>query len=165
MPLKNLRSLAVALLVVATAACAPLQVPTGPGAPVGSARPVGVDGASQQPKAGGAEEQESSRTAPKAILPAHPVINPAQAAVSSLLQEAWGYYRAANYQRAIAIAERAQRLDAQRGEVYLVLASNYFALGQYHLAEQLSQRGLSFSQHDLTLRRKLQNLIQKIRSV
>ncbi len=152
MLLKIVRPLAVATIILLTSACAPLQTPTGTTAPAESRQPG---------RASPAEQQEE--LAPKKIAPARQTVSPAQKAVSSLLQEGWGYYRVENHERSIAIAERAQRLDPQRAEVYLLLASSYFAQGKKGLAEQLGQRGLSFSQSDATIRRKLQSLLAQIR--
>ena len=145
------RLVAVATITLAASACAPLQTSTSAPAPVesrqpGQASPVGAP----------------SEAAPKKIAPARQTSSPAQKAVSSLLQEGWANYRIENYPRAMAIAERAQRLDPQRAEVYLLLASSNFAQGKRGLAEQLAQRGLSFSQSDAMIRRKLQSLLAQI---
>jgi tetratricopeptide (TPR) repeat protein len=147
------RLMGVATIALVTSACAPLQTSTSAPAPVesrqsGQARPV----------------DKPNQAAPKKIAPAQQTSSPAQKAVSSLLQEGWTYYRVENYQRSMAIAERAQRLDPQRAEVYLLLASSNFAQGKRGLAEQLAQRGLSFSQSDATIRRKLQSLLAQIHS-
>ncbi len=144
------RSVLIATITLLASACAPLQTSTS--APVesrqsGQARPVA----------------KPDQAAAKKIAPARQTRSPAQQAVSSLLQDGWTYYRVKNYPRAMAIAERAQRLDPQRAEVYLLLASSDFAQGKRGLAEQLAQRGLSFSQSDATIRRKLQSLLAQIR--
>ena len=146
------RLVAVATITLAASACAPLQTSTSAPAPVesrqpGQASPVGAP----------------SEAAPKKIAPARQTSSPAQKAVSSLLQEGWANYRIENYPRAMAIAERAQRLDPQRAEIYLLLAKSYFAQGKSEVAEQLSQRGLSFSQSDVVIRRQLQGLLAQIR--
>ncbi|MBQ0721273.1 MAG: tetratricopeptide repeat protein [Gammaproteobacteria bacterium] len=151
MLLRVARPLAVATIVLATSACAPLLTSPGPSVPVESRQPGSASPAEKQ-----------SEAEPKKIAPARQTVSPAQRAVSSLLQEGWGYYRQENYQRSIAIAERAQRLDPQRAEVYLLLARSYFAQGQSGLAEQLGQRGLSFSQNDIGIRRQLQSLLAQI---
>ncbi|OUS17399.1 hypothetical protein A9Q88_03955 [Gammaproteobacteria bacterium 50_400_T64] len=150
--------LIIVALVVATSACAPLQTSSGPAAPVDSRSAPASPGFP-----GTAETEPVEKTSPKKIAPAEQVASPAHKAVSALLQEGWSYYRAENYDRSIAIAERAQRLNPRRAEVYLLLAKSYFASGQSQLAEQLSQRGLSFSQSDVTIRRKLQRLLVQIR--
>ncbi|MEZ0121306.1 MAG: tetratricopeptide repeat protein [Candidatus Reddybacter sp.] len=129
-----------------------MQTTTGSAAPIESRQPGQVSPA-----------EESREPALKKIVPARQTMSPAQRAVTSLLKEGWGYYRIENHERSIAIAERAQRLDPQRAEVYLLLAESYFAIGQLQLAEQLSQRGLLLSQNDATIRRKLQRLLDEIR--
>ena len=147
------RPLSVAAIVVATSACAPLQTTTGSAAPIESRQPEQT-----------IPVVKPQAPAPKKIVPARQTASPAQSAVTSLLKEGWGYYRIENYELSIAIAERAQRLDPQRAEVYLLLAKSYFAIGQRQLAEQLSQRGLLFSQNDATIRRQLQSLLKDIRT-
>jgi len=146
------RLLPVALIALLTSACAPLQTSTGAPAPVESRQP----GKSHPVEKG-------DESAGKKIAPARQVVSPAQQAVSFLLQEGWAYYRVDNYERSIAIAERAQRLDPQRAEIYLLLASSYFAQGKSDVAEQLSRRGLSFSQGDVTIQRQLQSVLAQIR--
>lgn len=145
------RLVLVTAITLVTSACAPLQTSTSAPAPVES-RQSGQASSVEKP----------SQVAPKKIAPAQQTSSPAQKAVSSLLQEGWANYRVENYQRAMAIAERAQRLDPQRAEVYLLLASSNFAEGKHGLAEQLIQRGLSFSQSDAMIRRKLQSLLAQI---
>lgn len=144
--------LIIATIVSVTTACAPLQTTTGAGTPAEQGQPEQISPAASP------EEQ-----VPKKIAPAQHAVNPAQRAVTSLLKEGWAYYRIENHERSIAIAERAQRLDPQRAEVYLLLAKSYFAIGQPQLAEQLGQRGLLLSQNDATIRRKLQLLLDEIR--
>ena len=146
------RLLPVALLVMLSSACAPLQTSTGAPAPIESRQPGKIR-----------PVEKADESPAKKIAPARQAVSPAQKAVSSLLQQGWGYYRVGNYERSIAIAERAQRLDSQRAEIYLLLAKSYFAQGKSEVAEQLSQRGLSFSQSDVVIRRQLQDLLAQIR--
>lgn len=146
------RPLTIATIVLATSACAPLQTTTGSAAPIESRQP-GQVGPAVEPQV----------PASKKIVPARQTMSPAQRAVTSLLKEGWGYYQIESHERSIAIAERAQRLDPQRAEVYLLLAKSYFAIGQLQLAEQLSQRGLLLSQNDAAVRRQLQSLLNEIR--
>ena len=141
----------VATMTLVTSACAPLQTSTSGPVPVESRQPGQAS-----------PVEKPSQAAPKKIAPARQTSSPAQKAVSSLLQEGWANYRIENYPRAMAIAERAQRLDPQRAEVYLLLASSNFAQGKRGFAEQLAQRGLSFSQSDAMIRRKLQSLLAQI---
>ncbi len=146
------RPLIVATIVFAATACAPLQTTTGAGAPVEQGQPEQISPA-----------ENPQELSPKKIAPARHTLSPAQRAVTSLLKEGWAYYRIENHERSIAIAERAQRLDPQRAEVYLLLAKSYLALGQSQLAEQLGQRGLLLSQNDATVRRRLERLLHDIR--
>ena len=81
---------------------------------------------------------------------------PAGKAVASLLEQAWQYYRNDNTDSAIAVAERALRLDARSGEAYLVLASSYLRQGQQALAKQFARRGLVYSPSGSSLSDRLQ---------
>lgn len=87
---------------------------------------------------------------------------PAQAAVAGLLKQAWTHYRNGNLDGAIAVAERAQRLDPRNPETYLVLASSYFADARSDMAEQLARRGIAFSAPGTVVRGRLQSLLQQI---
>jgi hypothetical protein len=93
------------------------------------------------------------------IAPSTSAEKPAQRAVQSLIDEAWGHYRNDDPDKAIAVAERAQRLDARSGEVYLVLASSYLIQGKQQLAEQFARRGISYSAVGSALRNRLQQLL------
>jgi Flp pilus assembly protein TadD len=84
---------------------------------------------------------------------------PAQKAVQGLLDEAWTHYRNNDPDKAIAVAERAQRLNDRSAEVYLVLASSYLVQGKQEIAEQFARRGLSYSSVGSTLRNRLQQLL------
>ncbi len=96
------------------------------------------------------------------IAPATAAAKPAQKAVKSLIDEAWVHYHNDNPGKAIAVAERAQRLDTRSGEVYLVLASSYFIQGKQQLAEQFARRGISYSVVGSALRNRLQQLLGQI---
>ena len=150
------KTLCLPLFLVCTtlfiSACSPLLTNGG--------SPVYVPSEQQAP------QQTPTKKAPpaKIIAPAKTKVNPAQKAVTSLLQEAWQQHRAGNHQLSISITERAQRLDARRAEIYLLLARNYFTMGQHKLAQQLSQRGLSFSQNDKVIRQRLKNLLSEIQT-
>ena len=76
------------------------------------------------------------------ITPSEPVQVAPGGAVSRLLEEAWRYNKAGDYDRSNAVAERALRINHTEPEVYLVMASNYFAMTQLRLAEQLARQGL-----------------------
>lgn len=160
-------------LVLITSACAPLQTraPVSDSSPTGGQSGVSIGDPKVESKPGVLPKVQPKvlpkvqpNIPPKKIMPVEGVTSPAQKAVTSLLEEGWSYYRTENHERSISIAERAQRLDPLRAEVYLLLANNYFAQGQNTLAEQLSRRGLSVSQGDAAVRRQLQSLLVKIQA-
>lgn len=84
---------------------------------------------------------------------------PTKPAVAALLRDAWAHYRASNYDSAIAVAERAQRIDARNPEVYLVLASSHAAQGDAAAARGLARKGLGFSAAGSSIRARLQQLL------
>lgn len=74
-----------------------------------------------------------------------PVTRPAslsRGAVTELLEQAWQLHRFGNFQRSIAVAERALRLDRYESNVYLILAANHVATENFQLAEHLIRQGL-----------------------
>ncbi|MBV1931294.1 MAG: hypothetical protein KUG71_06220 [Porticoccaceae bacterium] len=143
------------------AACAPIRQ-TG-SVPVYTSSPSvtsNSDTSNSDTTAGLELEDPTRPTEPEyEIAPSTPAEKPAQKAVQSLLDEAWMHYRNDDPDRAIAMAERAQRLDARSGEVYLVLASSYLIQGKQQLAEQFARRGISYSAVGTTLRNRLQQLL------
>lgn len=84
-------------------------------------------------------------------------------AVASLLEEAWRLNRANDYDRSNAVAERAMRIDHAEPEVYLVMASNYVAMMQLQLAEQLVRQGLPLAGQKPGVKAELQSLLSRIR--
>lgn len=84
------------------------------------------------------------------------------AAIASLLEQAWQLHNNGDYDRSIAIAERAQRIDASYAEIYLLLASNYYALSQLRLAEQLARQGLPLVGNLWDIERRLKQLLALI---
>ncbi len=84
-------------------------------------------------------------------------------AVASLLDEAWRLNRAREYDRSNAVAERAMRIDHAEPEVYLVMASNYVAMTQLQLAEQLVRQGLPLAGQKPGIKAELQSLLTRIR--
>lgn len=85
-------------------------------------------------------------------------------AVASLLDEAWRLNRAREYDRSNAVAERAMRIDHAEPEVYLVMATNYVAMTQLQLAEQLVRQGLPLAGRQPGVKSQLQSLLVKIQS-
>ncbi|HEY7886310.1 MAG TPA: tetratricopeptide repeat protein, partial [Cellvibrionaceae bacterium] len=67
-------------------------------------------------------------------------------AVDSLLQQAEAEYQRGNYERAIATAERALRIDRRNGAIYLLLAQSYWQQALPVQSEQFARQGLRYSQ-------------------
>ncbi len=67
-------------------------------------------------------------------------------ATASLVSQARAQYQAKNYQGAIAIAERALRIDRRAPDVYLILAQSYMQLANTQLALQFVQQGIRYAQ-------------------
>lgn len=133
---------------LALAACAPL-VP-GPDAPVGE-RP---EAAPAPPPA----EPEAPVEAPSS--PARPVPPPVAAdAVATLVGDARRAAAEGRHEAAVALAERAQRLDPRAPEPYLVLARAHQALGRAAQARQLALRGLASSPPGSGVRADLEALL------
>ncbi|HOY22342.1 MAG TPA: tetratricopeptide repeat protein [Cellvibrio sp.] len=78
-------------------------------------------------------------------------------ATASLVSQARTQYQAKNYQGAIAIAERALRIDRRAPDVYLILAQSYMQLANTQAALQFVQQGIRFAQAGTDL---AQTLIQ-----
>jgi tetratricopeptide (TPR) repeat protein len=83
-------------------------------------------------------------------------------AVSRLLEEAWRHNKAGDYDRSNAVAERALRINHTEPEVYLVMASNYFAMTRLSLAEQLARQGLPLAGRNPAVKADLQSLLARI---
>ena len=141
-------------------ACAPM--PQKSGAPIHDATPS-VTG-KPPPAAKPPSVQQHPPPQGSAIVPSENTLKPAQKAVKSLVDEAWDHYQNNEPSRAIAVAERAQRLDARSADVYLVLATSYLALGKQQVAEQFARRGISYSAVGSTVRSQLQQLIEQLSS-
>jgi tetratricopeptide (TPR) repeat protein len=67
-------------------------------------------------------------------------------ATASLVSQARTQYQAKNYQGAIAIAERALRIDRRAPDVYLILAQSYMQLANTQVALQFVQQGIRYAQ-------------------
>lgn len=142
---------ALALVVlVAMAGCAPIMVPVG-GAPSGPP--------SQPPSM----PQPEPRPQGDLIVPSGPATERASGgAVASLLEDAWRYNRLGEYDRSNAVVERALRINHAEPEIYLIMASNYFAMAQLQLAEQLARQGLPLASGNAAVKRDLQQLLSQI---
>ena len=150
---RNLKLLSGLSALLVLAACAPMQsqppapvvVPspptTGPAAPPAPAKPAPVPEVRPPP--------------PRVVSP--PV---APDAVSALLQQASSEAQAGHHDAAIALGERAQRLDPRAPEVYLVLGRARLARGQPAEARQLALKGLALSITGTEVRRELEALLR-----
>ena len=67
-------------------------------------------------------------------------------ATASLVSQARAQYQAKNYQGAIAIAERALRIDRRVPDAYLILAQSYMQLANTQVALQFVQQGIRYAQ-------------------
>jgi tetratricopeptide (TPR) repeat protein len=88
---------------------------------------------------------ESSRPTP-APEPAPRAVEPATDAVTGLLAQARAAREAGETERALALLERAQRLDPARGALYLELARTHAAAGNAAQAQAFAERGLLYCQ-------------------
>jgi tetratricopeptide (TPR) repeat protein len=146
----RLLSVSVIFLAIALSACAPMQR-----APVGTSTPLPTE-AEQTERPPASTEEPVIQSEERA---AQPVTNPA---VTSLVNQGWRHLQQDNYEAALSVAERAQRIDPRSPEVYLLMANAQFSLYQLSVAEQLTRRGLSFAQSGSAVSRQLQSLLQKI---
>ena len=83
--------------------------------------------------------------APTAPQTAPPAPDPnASGAYRGLLDKADTAAQRGDYEQALALLERAQRIDPNSGEIYLVLAKTYRAKGDDSLAAATAERGLLY---------------------
>jgi tetratricopeptide (TPR) repeat protein len=72
--------------------------------------------------------------------PSEPVTSAAQ----NLMDKAATATGNGDYEQAIALLERAQRIDADSGEIYLALAKTYRAKGDLGMASAAAERGMLY---------------------
>lgn len=82
--------------------------------------------------------------------------------VAGLLERGWRLYRDEDYDAALSVAERAQRIAPRDPEIYLLMARARFSQARMELAEQLVRRGLAFSPGGSPIQRQLQSLMREI---
>lgn len=164
--LRRTLSLGVALvLILVLSACAPTY--QGSSAPVilmpPSSDPNTYPSTQPQPTPypGSAYPDPTDTPPPTAIEPIASRPQVAPSAVDSLLDSARGAYRDTRYDTAIAFAERAQRIDSRRPEIYLVLGNCYLAKEQPAQARQMALKGIAFSSPGSDTRHKLDVLLEK----
>ena len=94
-----------------------------------------------------APEKPVETANPTAVLQTRaPIPLASSNATASLVRQARTQYQAKNYQGAIAIAERALRIDRRAPDVYLILAQSYMQLANTQAALQFAQQGIRFAQ-------------------
>ncbi|MEH6467188.1 MAG: hypothetical protein V7722_06115 [Porticoccus sp.] len=147
--------LCIFLVLLLVTGCAPMVTPvSGPqSAPPAPATPPPDD-----------EPSDVRGDAPgDVIVPSSPAPErPSNSAVTQLVADAWRYNRAGEYDRSNAVVERALRINHEEPEIYLVMASNYFAMAQLQLAEQLVRQGLPLAGGNSAVKRELQRLLSQI---
>ena len=73
--------------------------------------------------------------------------NPADSARSGLVAQALAARVSGNSSRAIALLERAQRIDPDNGRLYLELARTHYAAGNAAQGRATAERGLLYCRH------------------
>ena len=85
---------------------------------------------------------------PAPVAPPPPPARPPQPSVSSawlpLVQKAEQATARGDYEQALALLERAQRIDPESGEIYLQLARTHRARGDMAQARATAERGMLF---------------------
>ncbi|MBK8133604.1 MAG: tetratricopeptide repeat protein [Gammaproteobacteria bacterium] len=156
---RNLKLLGGLSVLLVVAACAPMS--SQPPAPVVVPAPPKT-GPALPPPAKPAPVPEV-RPSPRPAMPPPPRVIPppvAPDAVSALLQQANSEARAGRHDAAIALGERAQRLDPRAPEVYLVLGRAHLARGQAVEARQLALKGVALSAAGTEVRQGLEALLR-----
>ena len=123
---------------------------------------MGQPRSNQASDTGRAPPDREPEIIPGEIIRATVQPKPAEKAVENLLDTAWRHYDNDDFDAAIAVAERAQRLDGRSAEVYLVMASSYFLQGKRYVAKQFAQRGLNFSTGGSEINKKLTQLLVEL---
>jgi tetratricopeptide (TPR) repeat protein len=145
--------LSVLLVLLFATGCAPMVKPVS-----------GPQSAPPAPATPPPDEQDVRGDVPgDVIVPSSPAPERASnSAVAQLVVDAWEYNRAGEYDRSNAVVERALRINHTEPEIYLVMASNYFAMAQLQLAEQLARQGLPLAGGNSAIKRELQGLLSQI---
>jgi hypothetical protein len=124
------RGAVLALLLVA-AGCATTTPPVETPAPAPVVKPPPPEVMKPTPK-------------PQPPPPARPASPSASAAWQPLLAKADTATQHGDYEQALALLERAQRIDPDSGEVYLSMAKTYQAKGDAVKAKVVAERGLLY---------------------
>lgn len=129
-----LRRIATAALILSLAGCSIYSAPGGQPAPVETREPsVPGESVPQAPR-----PPSTVETVPQAAEPR------ASDAYGPLLAKADQALAGGDYESALALLERAQRIDPNSGEVYLALAEAYAAKGDLRQARATAERGMLY---------------------
>lgn|SRR5690554_264505 len=109
-----------------------------------------------------AEDNRGWRVIEPTPEPDAPAQGRTNSAVDALLQQGRTQYQGGDYNRAIASAERALRIDRRNPAVYLLLAENYQRLGNSEQAQQFAQQGLRYSRDDYTVDAALRGVLGEL---
>ena len=88
--------------------------------------------------------------APIPVSPASPPEAPTEvspqssSASTSLLNRAWSVAMTGDYEQAITLLERAQRIDPTNADIYLAMVRTYLAKGDTRQARATAERGLLY---------------------
>ena len=148
---KSCNGILIVGLVLLMAACAPMTP-----APSGEVISRPTETLPPPPQKPTPESRPSIPEKPPARLPS--------TAVQSLLDQGWSRYHRKDYEGALGVADRAQRIDARSPQVYLLMASAQLGLYRNAAAEQLVRKGLAFSAPGTRVNQQLQALLGKIMS-
>ena len=107
----------------------------------GDSEPAPVE--NKQPDYSATPGKPPATPAPPATMPPEP--NDSNA-YGGLLAKASEARDRGDYEQALALLERAQRIDPDSGEIYLALAQTYQAKGATALASSTAERGLLYCQ-------------------
>lgn len=141
--LRNLRQVSVLSLVVLLTACAGLGERRDSPADISEATGEAVDPSTA--RTGSAEPAEAE---PVPTPESAPVAPPPGVAHNTLMVAALQARSAGNSSRAVALLERAQRIDPDNGQLYLELARTHFDAGNVAQGRATAERGLLYCQRE-----------------
>ena len=145
-------SVSILLVLLFVTGCAPMMAPV-------SGPPATLPAPATPPP----DDEWGDDVPGDVIVPSSPAPERASnSAVAQLVADAWEYNRAGEYDRSNAVVERALRINHTEPEIYLVMASNYFAMAQLQLAEQLARQGLPLAGSNGAVKRELERLLSQI---
>lgn len=138
--LQSLRQVAILLLVVSVTACAGLGERREAPADISDASGEAVDPAGGRT---GSADPTAADPVPAPESGSAPVAPPA-VAQNALMVAALQARSSGNRSRAVALLERAQRIDPDNGQLYLELARTHFDAGNVPQGRATAERGLLY---------------------